>query len=414
MNRALVVGLFALSACVGAEQADVDIDFGGVCAGLAQDILDTDLLNGATIHDYAASDPSGAGWVLLTDASNHLALQRLPVAPGAPRIDLGLSASEAKRMRLISGPEVEEVWLTQSVGSALYVWHLIGDEVAAEIDYTDAFPDTSAGWDTHLLFVGRRPVLLGVPRSADGEGVSFLLAQLDTSLEISMLWELSFDPECVDDGVSCVPASYPKINVLDVVDPDGKSTALVLYEFERNFEGITTRTTGAATLQLGLDSSSGAPQALKREYYELLWGHSNVDLRVDPGQIARDDAGYYIIAGVANEGDASQEVQITDLENDRLIRHDIREDYTDIVATLPKYTNSHLLQLTNQVGIGQAFKNSWFAARLVGFAIDFEDIGGVDIADDTEVSRAGHSHVLLRAPEGSARARVGCDAGDGD
>ena len=86
----------------------------------------------------------------------------------------------------------------------------------------------------------------------------------------------------------------------------------------------------------------------------------------------------------------------------------------EVVATLPKYTNSHLLQLTNQVGIGQAFKNSWFAARLVGFAIDFEDIGGVDIADDTEVSRAGHSHVLLRAPEGSARARVGCDAGDGD
>ncbi|MCA9657648.1 MAG: hypothetical protein KC486_04850 [Myxococcales bacterium] len=411
-RAALGLGLLALSACVGAEQADVDIDFGGVCEALEHEVVETDLLGGAEIHTYAASDPSGAGWALITDATNQLALQRLPADADAPRIGLGLSGNLVDEIRLTPGPEVEEVWVTQAADSDLHLWHLVGDELVAEVDYSGAFPETSAGWEPRLLFVGRQPVLLAAPRSAASEGVSFLLAPLDTSLNIGMLWELSFDPECVDDGVSCVPAFYPTIRVLDVVDPDGKPTALLLYEFERHFEGITTRTTGVATLQLGLDAGTGAPQAIKREYYDLLWGHTNVDLRIDPGYIARDDAGYYIIAGVANEGNAAQEVQITELENDRLIRHDILEAYTEVVATLPKYTNSHFLQLTNQVGLGQAFENSWLAARLVGFTIDFEDVGGVDIDDDTEVFRAGHNQVLLRSPESSARGRIRCSEVD--
>ena len=103
----------SLSACVGASYPDVTIDFGGVCFALDLALRDPNgLLDGAEVHAFAASDPSGAGWALIDFGPNSLALQRIPSdpdeAPQAP-IPLGLGADSSADVHLLAGPEVGEV-----------------------------------------------------------------------------------------------------------------------------------------------------------------------------------------------------------------------------------------------------------------------------------------------------------------
>ena len=169
---------------------------------------------------------------------------------------------------------------------------------------------------------------------------------------------------------------------------------------------MLTRTTGVATLELDIDPRSGTPIALKREYIDLLWAHSTTDLRVTPGQIARDSAGYYVIAG------ATADEESGDLADDRLLRHDLRESTSGLMARLPKYTASHLLQLDDQVALGQAFMGTWLATRLIGYSLDLAEIAELPIAGDVTVSRAGRHHALLRSAGGpDVHAGVRC-AGD--
>ncbi len=413
--RAAIAAL-SLSACVGASQPDITIDFGGVCGALDLALRDPDgLLPGTEVHAFAAADPTGAGWALITHGPELLALQRVPAEPGEDPYPLGLSTSQVANVQLLPGPDIGEVWVEHASSSAIKIWRVSDDGVVASRDFGASFPEVSGLWERRLLFVGREPALLAAPESAENETVGFMLASLTPELDVDMLWELTFGTECVDvDGIACIPASYPRIHLLDIADADGVSPGLILFEFERAFEGISTLTTGVATLEVDLDLSSGLPRALKREYYDLLWGHSITPLRIDPGEIARDGAGYYIIAGVEDTGVDDPEVSVNDLLTDRLIRHDHLASVSGIIARLPKYTNSHLLQLTNQVGLGQAFDGFWYAARMVGFTIDFDDVEAIDIAEDGRVSSAGHSHMLIRGGGTSARGQIACAEADDD
>lgn len=411
MRTWAAITALTLSACVGASQPDVEIDFGGVCYALDLALRDPEgLLPGTEVHAFAAADPTGAGWALITHGPSTLALQRLPVDPEEPPYSLGLTTSERSNVRLHSGPDIGDVWVSHATSSELKIWRVNDDGVIATHDFGTSFPGLGGAWERRLLFIGREPVLLAAPHSAEGGTVGFMLASLTAELNVDMLWELTFGSDCVDQG--CIPSSYPRIHILDIADADGASSALILFEFERAFEGISTLTTGVATLQVDFSLSSGLPRALKREYFDLLWGHTITPLRIDPGEIARDDSGYYIIAGVEDTGVDDPEVSVNDLLTDRLIRHDFLASVSGIIARLPKYTNSHLLQLTNQVGLGQAFDGYWYAARMVGFTIDFDDVDAIDIAEDGQVFGAGHNHVFIRSADASARGEISCGGPD--
>ena len=416
MRNIAGIAALSLAACVGASQPDVEIDFGGVCYALDLALSDPDgLLPGTEVHAFAAADPTGAGWALITHGSDTLALQRVPVDPDEAPIPLGLNASEQGSVRMLQGPDIGEVWVSHTTPNDIQIWRVSDDGVIAARDFAGSFPGLNGTWERRLLFVGREPVLLAAPDSAASETVGFMLASLTGDLDVDMLWELTFGTECISqDGAPCIPASYPRIHLLDIADADGRSSALLLFEFEREFEGISTLTTGVATLEVDFDLTSGLPRALKREYYDLLWGHTITPLRIDPGEIARDDAGYYIIAGVEDTGVDDPEISVNDLLTDRLIRHDILTSASGIIARLPKYTNSHLLQLTNQVGLGQAFDGFWYAARMVGCTIDFDDVDAVDIEEDAAVVGAGHNHVFIGAVDSSVRGQIVCGQPDSE
>jgi len=406
----------ALSACVGASQPDIDLDFGGVCHTFALSLIDpVDELADVEVHAFAASDPTGAGWALITLGADSLGLRHIPVDADdptdvSPPIHLNLNVEARADVHLLPGAELGEVWAYHTDVSGLQLWHLTEDGLVGSQDYGNTFPGMSDTWERRLIFIGRQPMLVAAPTSSTDESVGFMLANLAEDLSIDMLWELSFGTECQEPEDSpCIPTSYPLIHLLDVADADGTSPALILFEFERIFEGISIRTTGAATVQIDLDIGSTQPLAIKREYYDLLWGHSVTDLRIVHGQIAREHSGYYIIAGVEGDPSDDPDVDVFDLPNDRLVRHDLHTGSSATIARLRKYTHSHLLQLTDQVGLGQAFDGHWRGTRLSGVTIDEDNIDSLQLApEDLTFTRAGHNHLLLQTPAGSSRGRVDC------
>ncbi len=398
----------SLAACAGASQADVAIDFAGVCYALDLALIDQeDELSSFEVHDFAASDPSGAGWALITQDSDLLALERVPADPDAALIPLGVPVAMAADIDLLSGPDLGEVWVRHTGDNYLRLWRINDDGLVAEHNFGASFPGVDGPWERRLIFVGRQPMLLAAPRSSPSKSLEFMLARLSEDLTINMLWELPFGSECVD-MVNCVPGSYPTIHILDVADADtnADAPALVLFEFERVYDEISTQTTGVATLQISLNQNN-LPLAIKREYFDLLWGHSTNSVRVNPGQIARDNAGFYILAGITDSAADDPELSANDIQNDRLIHHNTLTSSSQIIARFPKYTNSHLLQLTNQVGLGQILDRFWYAARVVGSSVDIGTIDDIDISANATISRAGHHHVLIRG-ETTRRGRIVC------
>ena len=115
-----------------------------------------------------------------------------------------------------------------------------------------------------------------------------------------------------------------------------------------------------------------------------------------------------VIAGVVADGPTPEELAPDDVLQDRLLRHDILDATSAMIARLPKYTHSHLLQLTSQVAPGHAFDGNWFAARLIGYAIDFDNISGASIRPGASFTPAGRGHVLFETASETALGRIGC------
>lgn len=408
IRSSVAFAALSLAACVGASQPDITIDFAGVCYALDLALIDPEgELSSSEVHAFAASDPSGAGWALITLDTDLLALESVPADPSKPLIPLGLPVEAALNINLLSGPDLGEVWVSHTSDGQIHIWRINDNGLVAERDYGVGFPGVGGPWERRLVFLGQRPMLLAAPRASASKSLEFMLARLSDDLTVNTLWELPFGTECVD-MEGCVPGSYPTIHILDIADADTSpdAPALVLFEFERIYDGISTRTTGVATLQIGL-SPSNLPLAIKREYFDLLWGHSTDLVRVNPGQIARDNAGYYILAGITNDAVADPELSANDIQNDRLVHHDRLTSTSQVIARFPKYTQSHLLQLTNQVGLGQILDRFWYAARVVGSKVDTGTIDDIDISASATISRAGHHHMLIQG-ETTRRGQIVC------
>lgn len=411
MRRAACIGASALVGailgCEGEPPPGLDIDFGGVCHALDLVEVQAPLVGGEEVLALAA-ESADDGWALVRPGDGGDLVLRRSADPSIV-VDLAIPPNEAAAVALFRGANAGESWLTYATADRFRV-ALLDETSIVRAGNLDNFPGDTF-WERRVLIAGRQPLVLASPLSSNDASVVFYLATLAPDLSIGQSWQLSFDAECYTDGISdCLPTTYPRLHILDVAEVDADGPALLLLEFERAFESVASHTTGVATLELSLDEASNTPIAVKREYIDLLWGHSLTKLHVDPGQIARDSSGFYVIAGVVVDevmegGDPGLTAEA------RLLRNDTRESTSALLRRLPTYTNSHLIQLDDQAALGQAFDGQWYAARLVGYAIDEENTAAMDIANDVVVRRAGHHNVLLQSKGGpDAHAAVRCAA----
>jgi hypothetical protein len=400
---ALLLAAIALG-CTPDEGPGLELDFGGICHAIAFTALDEQILGDAVVLDLAADGVDDGAWALIDPGDADLYLQRLP-APG-PRLELKIPREDAGAVDLFAGASAGEAWITYASGDQFRAARLF-DQQIVDIANFDAFPGDSGAWERRLIFSGRRPLLLASPTASTDSTVRFYLGRLDPDLQLAQTWELSFPSDCYTDGISdCVPVSYPRWHILDVAEADGESSALLLIEFERAFQDIDTRTTGVTTLEIVLGPDD-VPAASKREHIDLLWSHRSAGLRVEPGQIARDAAGYYVLVGATVEDET--DLVLSDITDYRLLRHNQRVGTYGLLARPAKYTNSHLIQLPDQVALGQIFATNWYAARLVDLEIDREPVAQAKVPEGSQPIRAGNQQLLLRAQEGpDARALIGC------
>ncbi|HGG57618.1 MAG TPA: hypothetical protein ENK31_07475, partial [Nannocystis exedens] len=197
----------SLAACTGASQTDVAIDFAGVCYALDLALIDQGgELSLFEVHDFAASDPSGSGWALITQDNDQLGLEHIPADSSAMLIDLGIPVETAADVDLLSGPDLGEIWVSHRSGEKLRLWRINDDGLVAEHNYGSSFPGVDGLWERQLIFVGRQPMLLAAPRKTTSKSLEFMLARLSDDLTINMLWELPFGSECAD-AENCVPGS---------------------------------------------------------------------------------------------------------------------------------------------------------------------------------------------------------------
>lgn len=410
MRRGLLAAALLVMACVPEPQPGLDLDFGGVCKDLQLAYVDPPvLLPGWTIHAMVADGVGAGGWALVSqDPGAGLHLLRLADEAAVP-LSIGADVSDADDFSLIRGPLAGESWLVLSNDTYFYLWRLDPGGLVAGVNHSD-FPSTDASaWERRLIFIQRQAYMLASPRASADESVIFPIARLTPDLAVDRAWQLAFGDLC-DPDQGCIPYAYPRLHVLDIAEADGVSSALLLLEFDRESSIGATRTAGVAAIDFDLNPVSDLPTAVKREFGDLYWLHSGFAVHIEPGQITRDDAGYYILAGIVFDEDPPLDDPsvVTDTLRDKLLRHDIRSATSQSIATLLKSTRSHILQLPNQSALGQTPSGSWYAARLKGYDIDDENVVELKIDKDATLERIGHGQVHLRAPTGDARARLGC------
>jgi len=374
----------ATTACVGPPTPEIEVDQREPCESYVQQLLTTDFLPDKRTWDLAGDRYALApGWAL-SSSNGDFTLERTgddrPNLPEPVSVPLTINS----KFRLQPGPRAGETWFTQGGNTGLRITQLSPDGVLAAGPTID-FPTGTGAWERALIFIGDTPYVLAVPRSSATPDYTIWLAQVNENLDIGATWQLNLSASC-EDYVLCDQLTFPKIELLDVADPDGSSPALVLLGFDEVLDA-NSRSLYVATLRVGLEPETQHPIALRREYFpRQVWPvGGSLQAHISPGQLVRDADGYYILAGLTQESLDDPTHQLDAI----IVRYD---DLTDTASApysgLPTYTSPHLLQLDNRTAVGQISEGAWHIAPLLpgeysDFKIDLDHLSSLPLTDDS-------------------------------
>jgi hypothetical protein len=416
MRRALLLGP-AVAACTAVTPPGLVLDVGRVCDNIALEVADADVLPGATIHAAAVVRSGGdAAWYLASDQGR---LELHPVPEDMPAIDLSM-LGEPREFHVQPGPVEGQVWLLHDDDAGSRVWR-IDEEAALAGPALAAFPDAAQAWTRRVVFLGRSPHLVAIPRSSKVGTIAVEVAALTPELELGERWSLTATVECAPFSELSCPLYWEELRdvaLLDGAEAGSISGAALLLAVTTPQGALPAEPempvvfeTHILSVVLQLDPAAERPVLTRRDH--TAWT-TDGPVIPSPALIAADPLGLYVIAGLLPGPDTSG---ANATSSDYLFRADLlgsgTSDPGDVIALLPKALRSRVLQLGGRVALGQIVGSTWHVAPIEGVAVNEEIVGSLKIGDDAEVLRAGRGQfVVVGEGLASRRVRVVCDETD--
>lgn len=335
------------------------------------------------VRAAADGSASASAWLMVVPAggeSGSLMIRHMVGGEILSEIPLPIPASRKQNARLRASPNSGEVYVTLQGPGDFFLWRVVERDpipfaqasnnlAAFPNDTHNCSPCDNTDWYRDLIFIEGQPHLISVPPFSPTVAISVWVGSLAASppqtgnFVVDTEHRLNFEPRCdpgepleILQGCEATNAlvSHPAVRVLGrQSDPSTPTTAILAgrerQEFEQDFA-----THDIFVVHVGLDDD-GIPAGILRSE------QPKFEISQPPGPpsgLAVDEFATYAQVTMPLQGTRLLQLRLAAFE----------EGFTDL--NVPDLDSRRLLQLDNDLALGQIVDGNWEVTKLFPDAID--------------------------------------------